>query len=87
MLQMSKMTEVVTKMMFDKLEEGVRTKEQIYDDIEKELQVPRPTIRAIARKLRIKLNKWLTVLNLDTRIGEPIPEDADVPRIWVGELQ
>ena len=47
------------------LKQGGYTKKDIFDSIEKNTTIPRPTIRRSAGKLREELTEYLEILNID----------------------
>ena len=66
------MTEAVEIAIEQKLDRGIRDKQEIYSQVVEELGVPRPTVRRIARDLRNKYLDKVRILQSDytTRIGE-----------------
>jgi DNA invertase Pin-like site-specific DNA recombinase len=47
------------------IQEGFVDKHQIYTKVVESLNVPRPTVRRIARELRLDLQRMLTILQQD----------------------
>ena len=45
------------------LDNGVTKKTEIYDKVVNDLGIPRPTVRRVARDLRVKLQERITILN------------------------
>lgn len=73
------MQKQVSTMIWELLSKGITTKEVIYDIVEKELDVPRPTVRRVAREVRTELKTYLDLLSTDVRLGKVVP-DMDVKR-------
>jgi len=59
------MTEAVEIAIEQKLDRGIRDKQEIYSQVVEELGVPRPTVRRIARDLRNKYLDKVRILQSD----------------------
>lgn len=56
-------SENIAKKLEDLFDEGITDRHELYTKTVKELNVPRPTVRRVARELRIKYASRLKILN------------------------
>lgn len=59
------MSAVIEVAIEQKLDRGIRDKQEIFSQVVTELNVPRPTVRRVARDLRIKYLDKVKVLQSD----------------------
>ncbi len=59
---MTKITKAIEEALEQKLESGMTNKNEIYRKVVDELDVPRPTVRRIARDLRSKYLERIRIL-------------------------
>ena len=62
-------SDIIEKLIEVKLDSGMTSKEEIYSEVVSELNVPRPTVRRIARDLRNKYVERIRILQSDGSIG------------------
>lgn len=55
-------SDIIEKLIEVKLDSGMTSKEKIYSEVVSELNVPRPTVRRIARDLKNKYLERIGVL-------------------------
>jgi len=67
----STLTQRVEHAIEQKLEKGLVNKQEIYSLIVQEFNIPRPTVRRIARGLRIKYLERVKILQSDLKYDVP----------------
>lgn len=61
-MQRKSQNTIVKELMMSLMDKGMTDLCTIYDEVEKQTGIPRPTIRRIARDLRTDLNKKIAIL-------------------------
>lgn len=56
---------VIREAMLRLMQQGMTSKDDIYDHCEKVMKFPRPTVRRVARDLRYELKKQFDILSSD----------------------
>jgi len=75
-MEKTNLTSIVTACIEQYLAKGLTEKEEIFRKVCDELGVPRPTVRRIARDLRIEMQRKIKILQSEI----PLPSDPSQSR-------
>jgi len=70
-MNMTNLTPIIIACIEKYLEKGITDKEEIFRKVCDELGVPRPTVRRIARDMRIEMERKIKILQSEI----PLPSD------------